>query len=68
MFCLLSLFEVVISKAIELMSCKDGISPLSVAKVIKKLQLSQFYSPKDEFLDKICSNYARNNIFMPCSQ
>jgi hypothetical protein len=25
--------------ATELMSCKDGMSPLSVAKVLKKLQL-----------------------------
>ena len=38
MFCLLSLFEVVISKAIELMSCKDGISPLCVTKILKKLK------------------------------
>ena len=54
--------------ATELMSCKNGMSPLCVAKVIKKLQLSQFYSPKDEFLDKICLNYARNGKQMPSSQ
>jgi len=53
-------FGVVIWQDVSNMSCKDGISPLCVAKVIKKLQLSQFYSPKDKFLDKICLNYARN--------
>ena len=61
-------FGVVIWQDVSNMSCKDGISPLCVAKVIKKLQLSQFYSPKDEFLDKICLNCARNNICMLCSQ
>lgn len=34
-------FGVVIWQDVSNMSCKDGISPLCVAKVIKKLQLSK---------------------------
>lgn len=39
-------FGVVIWQNVSNMSCKkNGISPLCIAKLLKKLQLSHFYSP-----------------------
>jgi len=58
-------FGVVIWQDVSNMSCKDGMSPQCVAKVIKNLQLSQFWYHIYMILDKICLNYARNGKQMP---
>jgi hypothetical protein len=57
-------FGVVIWQDVSNMSCKGGMSPLCVAKVIKKLQLSQLLASHYVILDKICLNYARKPVFM----
>ena len=48
-----------------LMFYKDGMKPLRVAKVIKKLQLLQLLLNIDVFLDKICLKYVRNEDYLP---
>jgi len=66
MFCLLSLFEVVISKAIELMSCKMLCHTAMHRKGTQKKQLPKLVFPDGVFWDKKICNYRtkkRNAMF-----